>query len=553
MKPFFLALLACSAAFAQEYDVLIRNGRVIDGTGKPGISADVAVKGDRIVAIGKMPGATAKRIVDAAGLTVSPGFIDMLGQSETSLLIDSRSLSKLSQGITSEITGEGGSIAPQTEKTLAPQKAMLDAYHLTVDWRTLGEYFRRLEHDGTPINLGTYVGAAQVREVVLGDDNRAPSTEELEQMKTLVAQAMKDGAMGLSTALIYPPGHYAQTEELIELAKVASRHGGIYATHMRSEGQSEDAAIDEAIRIGNEAHLPVEIFHLKVAGHSRWGSMPRMVAKIQAARNAGLDIAADIYPYVAGGTALASCLPPRAAEGGGEKLLDRLRDPATRKKIAAEMVVEHKDWENLYLASGGAPGVMISSVLKPELRQYAGKTVAQVALSQKKQPLEALFDFVLADAGQTSALYFIASEQDNQYAWRQSWTSVGLDSGEMSLDGPLFEAHTHPRTWGSMPRVLGPWVRDKHLTTLEEAVRKVTSLPAQRERLQNRGLLKPGFYADITVFNAATLTDQATFPEPSQVSKGVEYVFVNGDLAYEKGKVTGAKSGRVLRGAGYSQ
>lgn len=548
-----LFLVATAAAGQTSYDVLIRGGKILDGSGSPGYLADVAINGDRIAAMGKLTGATAKRVLDASGLVVAPGFIDMLGQSETSLLIDKRSLSKLSQGITSEITGEGGSIAPVNEKTLAPMKPFLDFHHLKIDWTTLAGYFERLEHDGTPVNLGTYVGAAQVREAVLGDDNRDPGASELVEMKRLVEQAMKDGALGLSTALIYPPGHYAKTGELIELAKVAARYGGIYATHMRSEGRSEFPAIDEAIQIGEEAHLPVEIFHLKVSGKSRWGSMPRVVAKIQAARTSGLDIAADIYPYVAGATALASSLPPWVADGGIDKLLARLHDPAVRARIAKEMAVSQAGWENLYLDCGGASGVMISSVNNPKLTQYTGMTVARMAAARKETPIEALFDFIIEDGGQTSALYFMASERDNQYAWQQSWTSVGLDASEMSLDGPLYEPHTHPRAWGSMPRVLGPFVRDKHLTTLEEAVRKITWLPAQRERLVNRGLLKPGFFADITVFNAATIQDKATFAKPDQVSTGVDYVFVNGQLSYEKGKLTGAKAGRALRGAGWRQ
>jgi len=545
--------MASAAAGQTSYDVLIRNGRVLDGSGRPGVMADVAIRGDRIAAVGKLPGASAKRTVDASGLVVSPGFIDMLGQSETALLIDSRSLSKLSQGITSEITGEGGSIAPLNDKTLAPMKPFLDFYHLKLDWSTLSEYFERLERGGTPINLGTYVGAAQVREAVLGDDNRDPTPTELVEMKRLVEQAMKDGALGLSTALIYPPGHYATTGELIELAKVAARYGGIYATHMRSEGRSEFPAIDEAIQIGQEAHLPVEIFHLKVSGKSRWGSMPHVVSKIQAARTAGLDIAADIYPYVAGGTALASSLPPWVADGGIDKLLARLRDPAVRARITKEMGVSQASWENLYLDCGGAEGVMISSVNNPKLKQYTGMTVAQMAAARKRPPLEALFDFILEDGGQTSALYFMASERDNQFAWQQSWTSVGLDASEMSLDGPLYEPHAHPRAWGSMPRVLGSFVRDKHLTTLDDAVRKITWLPAQRERLVDRGLLKPGFFADIAVFSAQKIQDHATFAKPDQISTGVEYVFVNGQLAYEQGKLTGAKAGRALRGAGWRQ
>lgn len=542
-----------NAADAEAYDVIIRGGHILDGTGNPWYAADIGIRGDKIAAIGKLDHANAKKVVDAVGSVVAPGFIDMLGQSETSLLIDNRSLSKISQGITTEITGEGGSIAPQNERTLAPMKPFLDHYHLIVDWTGLDGYFQRLEKIRTPLNLGTYVGAAQVREAVIGDDDREPTPAELEKMKGLVAQAMQQGAMGVSTALIYPPGHYAKTDELVALASVASQYGGIYATHMRSEGQAEMEAIDEAIRIGRDAHLPVEVFHMKVSGKTRWGSMPKVVAKIEAARESGVDVAADMYPYLAGATALASCLPPWVADGGTPKLLERLRDPAVRQRIKAEMAADHPSWENLYFDSGGAPGVMISGVVSPELKKYDGKTVAEMAASEKKDPLDALFDFVLADKAQTGALYFIANEDDLQYGLKQRWTSIGLDANETSLDGPIFEAHNHPRAWGSMPRFLGHYVRDLHLLPLPEAIRKITSLPAEREHLAERGLLKPGFYADITIFDPATIIDKATYAAPNQISEGVHYVFVNGQLEYENGDLTGAMAGRALRGPGWRQ
>lgn len=542
-----------NSADAEAYDVIIRGGHILDGTGNPWYAADIGIRGDKIAAIGKLDHANAKKVIDAVGSVVAPGFIDMLGQSETSLLIDNRSLSKISQGITTEITGEGGSIAPQDARTLGPMKPFLEQYHLIVDWTDLDGYFRRLEKTRTPLNLGTYVGAAQVREAVIGDDDREPTPAELEKMKGLVAQAMQQGAMGVSTALIYPPGHYAKTDELVALASVASQYGGIYATHMRSEGQTEMDAIDEAIRIGRDAHLPVEIFHMKVSGKTRWGSMPKVVAKIEAARESGVDVAADMYPYLAGATALASCLPPWVADGGTAKLLERLRDPAVRQKIKAEMTADHPSWENLYFDSGGAPGVMISGVVNPELKKYDGKTVAEMATSEKKDPLDALFDFILADKAQTGALYFIANEEDLQYGLKQRWTSIGLDANETSLDGPLFEAHNHPRAWGSMPRFLGHYVRDLHLMSLPEAIRKITSLPAEREHLAKRGLLKPEFYADITIFDPATIIDKATYAAPNQVSEGVHYVFVNGQLEYENGDLTGAMAGRALRGPGWRQ
>ncbi|HEX4020912.1 MAG TPA: D-alanyl-D-alanine carboxypeptidase/D-alanyl-D-alanine-endopeptidase [Acidobacteriaceae bacterium] len=545
------AIYSTPSGEAAPFDVLIRNGHILDGAGGPWYAADIGIRSDRIAAIGKLDGAQARKVIDATGQIVSPGFIDMLGQSETSLLIDNRSLSKLSQGITTEITGEGGSIAPQDAKTLAALQPFLNQYHLAIDWTTLDGYFRRLKKNGTPINIGTYVGAAQVREAVIGEVDRAPTPAELDQMKALVAQAMKDGAMGLSTALIYPPGSYAKTEELIALAKVAGQYGGIYATHMRSEGATEMEALDEAIRIGREGGLPVEVFHLKVSGKPRWGTMPQIVAKIQAARDSGLDIRADQYPYLAGGTALASSLPPWVADGGMGKMLERLRDPQVRARIKREMATDHKDWENLYFDSGGGSGVLISGVDNPALKKYDGMTVAQMAKAEGKPELDALLDFILADKGQTGALYFIASEKDLTYALKQQWTSICLDANEMSLDGPLFEPHTHPRAWGAFPRFLGYYVRDEHLMPLPEAIRKITSMPAQREHLTDRGLIKKGFYADITIFNPATIIDRATYTHPNQLSQGVDDVFVNGQLEYDHGKLTDAKAGEPLRGPGW--
>ena len=556
----FAALLVLSGQlFAQRaaspapvYDVIIHNGHILDGTGNPWSAADLAIQQDRIAAIGRLSNATAKHTIDASGLVVAPGFIDMLGQSETALLIDNRSLSKLSQGITTEITGEAWSIAPQNALTLAPQKAMLDRYHLTVDWTTLDGYFQRLMTSGTPLNIGTYVGATQIREAVLGEFDRAPTAAELEEMRKLVAQTMCDGAFGVSSALIYPPGIYAKTEELIELAKVAGQYGGIYATHMRSEGRTEDAALDEALRIGREAGVPVEIFHLKIIGQPRWGNMSKLAAKIQAARDTGLDVAASMYPYVAGGTALAAALPPWVSDGGREKMLERLHDPVVRARIRSELATEHDDWENLYLGSGGTSGILTSvSDAVPEMKKYSGKKLADYAADEHKDGIDALIDFVLATRAQAGALFFIGSEEDLQYGLKQAWTSIGLDGSEQSLDGPLFSAHAHPRAYGSMPRFLGHYARDLRLMPLEQAIRKITSWPAQRERLKDRGLLKEGFFADITIFDPNTIADSATYEEPAQLSRGVKYVLVNGQLEYENGRLTGTAAGRPLRGPGW--
>ena len=540
-----------ASANAGNYDLIIRNGHVVDGTGNPWFAADVAIGSDRIAAIGDLREAHAKREIDAKGRIVAPGFIDMLGQSEVSLLLDNRSLSKLSQGITTEITGEGGSIAPQNEKTIAPQKPFLEQYKLTIDWTTLDGYFRRLEKQGTPLNIGTYVGSAQIREAVIGDDDRAPTPAELEQMKSLVEQAMKDGALGLSSALIYPPNIYAKTDELIALAQVASKYGGLYATHMRSEGASEMPALAEAMRIGREANLPVEIFHLKVSGKPRWGSMKNVVAAIQQARDSGLDIAADMYPYIAGATALASSLPPWVADGGVQKLLERLKDSAIRSRIKKDLAGDHPDWENLFYDCGGAAGILVASAENPDLKQFAGKTLDDVAKAWKKSPEDTLMDFVLADKAQSGAIYFMASEEDLRTGLSQPWTSIGLDAGEMSLDGPTYEPHTHPRTMGSMPRFLGHYVRGEHLMPLEAAIRKITSLPAQREHLEGRGLLKPGYFADITIFDPAVIIDHATFTKPDQLSEGIDYTIVNGRVEFDPGKLTGAAAGRILRGRGW--
>jgi N-acyl-D-amino-acid deacylase len=539
-------------AFAQsheqlQYDVIISGGHIIDGTGNPWYAADIAIIGDQIATIGDLHGSRAKRVIEAKDRIVAPGFIDMLGQSEFSLLIDNRSLSKLSQGITTEITGEGASVAPQNEKTIAAEKSYLKRNKLIIDWTTLDGYFHRLEQQGTPINIGTYVGSSQVREAVIGDDDRAPTHAEMEQMRVLVEQAMKDGALGISSALIYPPNSYAKTEELIELSKIASQYGGLYATHMRSEGEAEISALTEAIRIGREAHIPVEVFHLKVSGKSRWGTMKNVVQMIQQARDSGIDIAADMYPYVAGETHLAWYLPPWVADGGTDKLLQRLKDRAVRARIKKELAVDN--WENIYFECG-PKGVMVLPI-NADLKKFDGKTLADVAAAWNKSPEDTLMDFILADNAETNAIDFAVSEQDLKAGLSQPWTSIGLDFWEMSLDGPTYDPNVHPRAFGSMPRFLGEYIRNQHLLPIETAIRKITSLPATREHLEGRGLLRPGYFADITIFDPATIADHATYTKPDQLSTGVDYVFVNGQLEYDGGKLTGAKAGRALRGRGY--
>ena len=534
-----------------DYDLLITNGRIVDGSGRPGYRADVAVQGDRIVRIGNLQRAKAKRVIDARGLVVAPGFIDMLGQSETYVLIDPRVMSKVMMGVTTEITGEGDSIAPMSERLIKEQEDFLRRFDLKIDWRTLDEYFKRLEKQGAGVNLGTFVGATQVRAHVIGFDNRPPTPAELEQMKQLVADAMKDGALGLSTSLQYVPARFAKTDEIVELAKVARQYGGIYATHQRSEANALDESLKEVFEIAQQAKIPVEIWHLKTAYKKNWGRMPEVLRRISDVRARGLDVTADVYPYIAGSTSLSACLPPWALEGGTEKMLERLRDASIRQKLKTEITTDSKDWENIYLGSGGAAGVLIGSVVNRELEAMQGKRVQQIAEEQGKEPLDALFDLILADHGQTGAIYFMMSENDLLAAMKAPFVSFCTDSGARATDGPLSGSKSHPRGWGSYPRILGKYVREEKILTLEKAVQKMTGMPAARVGLKDRGLLREGMFADIAIFDPTTVIDRATFEVPNQYPEGVAYVIVNGQLSVDGGKRTAALAGRPLRGPGY--
>jgi N-acyl-D-amino-acid deacylase len=541
-----------SIAAPAAYDLIIRHGRVIDGTGRPAFLADVAINGDRIARIGNLRGARAKRILDARGQVVAPGFIDMLGQSESFLLIDPRGMSKVMMGVTTEITGEGESIAPINERQIKESEDFNRRFNLTIDWRTLGEYFQRLEKQGSGLNLATFVGATQVREYVIGYDDRPPTPAELEQMKNLVAAAMKDGALGVSTSLQYVPARFAKTDEIVELAKVAHQYGGSYITHQRSEANAIDDSMKEVFEIARRAHIPVEIWHLKTAYQKNWGRMPEILSRIAAARRSGLKITADVYPYVAGSTSLTACLPPWALEGGTDAMLTRLKDNQTRARLKKEITTDSNDWENIYLGSGGPSGIMIASVVNRDLESSQGKRLSEVAAAQSKDPLDAVFDFIIADRGQTGAIFFMMQESDMQAALKSPFVSICTDNGARAMDGPLAGSKSHPRGWGSYPRILGRYVRDQHLMPLEFAIHKMTGLPAANMSLKNRGLVREGYFADITIFDPKTVIDRATFEDPNQYPIGINFVIVNGQIEVDSGKRTPALAGRVLRGPGFA-
>ncbi len=532
------------------YDLLLVGGTVVDGSGAPRRHADVAVTGDRIAAIGDLRGRTAARIVDASGLVVAPGFIDMLGHSEETILVDPRGVSKVTQGVTTEITGEGGSVAPVSAATLREDSAQYAAWGLVVDWHDLDGYFRRLERSGTPLNIGTFVGATQVRRYVLGDADRAPTAAELTEMEALVDTAMRQGALGLSTALVYAPAFYAKTPELVALARVAAKYGGVYATHIRNEGAGIDAALSEAFRIGREARIPVEVWHLKVAGRPNWGRMPRILARFERLRAAGQPVGANSYPYTASATGLDASSPAWAHAGGVDSMLARLRDPATRARIRRAMGGGARQ-ESFSGGAGGLSGVMVLGVLDSTLRRYEGRRISDIAREEHRDPYDVLFDILIADHARTGAAYFSMSEADVRAAVAAPWVGVGMDFGAVAPDGPLHLRVVHPRAYGTVPRILGRYVREEHALSLETAVHKMTGVAAGRLHLPQRGLLREGYYADITVFDPATVADRATFEDPHQPSVGIRYVLVNGRFTLDDGKLTGERPGRALRGPGW--
>jgi N-acyl-D-amino-acid deacylase len=545
---FTVLLLVPLSLSAQNYDLIIRNGRIVDGTGSPWYGADIAIRDGHIAAIGHLDSAAAAQAIDAAGMVVAPGFIDMLGQSEGSILVNPHLPSKIYQGITTEITGEGGSAAPLTDAIRNADRAGYEHYKIDPSWNTFREFFARIEKQGMGINMASYVGATQVRRAVIGDGDRAPTPAELDRMKTLVRDAMRDGAVGVSSSLQYAPAPYATTEELIALAAEGAKLGGIYATHMRSEGDAIIPALDEAIRIGREAHVPVEIWHLKAAGLQNWGRMAEIVAHIDEARRSGVEIGANTYAYPAWYNTFSAFIPPWAHDGGDAKLIERLKDPATRARIRKDMETPATTWDNEWRDIPGPEAILVGVVQNPKLLPLQGKTIAEIAKLWNKDPLDTIFDLLIEDNAATEVAVFGMSEPDVRLALQQPWVSVCNDSHGTAPDGLLGQEHPHPRAYGTFPRILRKYVREDGALTLPDAIRKFSALPAAHLRLADRGVIKAGMWADIVVFNPDNIMDLATFDKPNQLSDGMQYVLVNGVPVIDHGRMTNALPGKVVRG-----
>jgi N-acyl-D-amino-acid deacylase len=541
----FLAAGASAAAQGTAYDLVFSGGRVADGSGKPLFAADVAVRGDRIAAVGDLSKAAARRRIDARRLVISPGFIDMLGWSEYNVLVDNRAASKITQGITTELTGEGHSIAPQSAAMIAADREVFQYYGVTPNWTTLAEYFSVLEKKRAAINIGTFVGAGGVREYVMGRVNRPPTRAEMAQMEAQVAQAMEEGAFGLSTSLLYIPDRFATTAEIVALARVARRYGGTYITHQRDEGSRILWSLDEVFRIAREAGIPAEIYHLKTAGRRNWGRMSEVLRYIEKARAEGLEITANMYPWTASSNSLHASFPEWAREGTTEAMVARLKDPDVRQRVRMDL---RKDW-----GGGSGSHILIADALDPALAKYEGRNLAEIARAERRDPTDVLIDIVIADKGHASKVSFTMSEDDIRTALRHPLVSICTDSGASATDGIFSRKRNHPRGWGTTARILGRYVRQEKLIPLEEAVRKMTSLPATRMKLQDRGLVKQGYFADLVAFDPETVIDRSTYGHPWAYSAGIPYVAVNGQLVVDGAAITAARPGRILRGPGWKR
>ena len=544
-------LLASSAGTTQQpqYDLLITGGAVLDGDGTPAITADIAIRDGRIADIGALSTAQARRRIDASGLTVAPGFIDMHNHSDYTILVEPKAESMIRQGVTTMVLGESRSAGPVKRGANDDRRATADG--ATVDWTTLGGYFARLERQRMATNIASYVGEEQVWTHVKGYGQTPATAGELAAMKRLVAEAMQEGAMGLSTALLQPPSSIARTSDLIELAKVAKQYGGIYSTHIRDEGEGVFRAIEEAIQVGIGASITVDIIHMKIAHRKLWGRAKEIIAMVQKARDAGHDIRANVYPYTAGQNNLSSIVPPWAHDGGRERMLERLRDPSARRRMRDEVLNGLPGWYNHYLATGDGWGGMILVSLKHERnRPFQGKRMSELIAARGGNPADVLFDVLVEEEGSVPTVFFHHSEEDMQLVMKQPWTSIGSDGSAVNRDGPTGRTHPHPRYYGTFPRVLGRYVRELKVVSLPDAVRKMTSMNADKIGIKDRGRLRKGLWADVTIFDPKTVADRATFENPRQYPVGIEYVIVNGTVTLEREKHTGALAGRVVYGPG---
>ncbi|HET7214154.1 MAG TPA: D-aminoacylase [Terriglobia bacterium] len=533
-----------------QFDLLIKGGHIIDGSGSPWYQGEVAVKGGKIAAVGRLVNPTARQVIDATGLVVAPGFIDLHTHSDYTLLVDGDGQSKIRQGVTTEIIGEDASAGPFTSPDQPDVSKSPRPSNFKRNWETLAQYFDVLKKSGISLNVASYVGAGQVWMGVIGNVDRRPTSAEMKNMEGLVAQAMQQGAIGLSSGLIYPPDSYMTTDDLIHLAGVAARYGGIYTSHIRGEGANEPQALAEAIEIGEKAHLPVHILHFKMDGKPNWGHMIDQIKIIQAARDRGIEVTADQYPYIASMTSLEQCLPPEFLEGSLEHRVELLKDPKVREQIRRGIAQGLPGWVNNEVQStGGWHGVMVATVERPEDKQYEGKRMDEVAKAMHTDPVNALCNLLVNEGGTAFAIYFSMSEQDVELAMKQPWVGMGSDGAAVN-PRMAFAGKPHPRFYGTFPRVLGVYVRERHILTLADAVRKMTSLPAHITGLKDRGLLAPGMAADITIFNPQTVSDKATFENPLQYPVGIPYVIVNGVVVIDNAHHTGAKPGQVLYGPG---
>jgi N-acyl-D-amino-acid deacylase len=535
---------------ADKFDVLIKGGTVYDGTGEKGRVIDVAIRGDRIVALGNFAPDKAATVIDAKGLAVAPGFINMLSWSTDSLIEDGRSQSEIREGVTTEIMGEGNSMGPLNDRMKERMRSQQGDIKYEIKWNTLAEYLRYLEQRGISCNVASFVGATTIRDFVIGLEDKQPTPEQLEQMRQLVRQEMEAGALGIGSSLIYPPAFYAKTEELIELCKVAAKYKGKYISHMRSEGNQLLQAIDELLRISKEANIPAEIYHIKAAGQPNWGKADAMLAKIEDARKAGLKITADMYTYTAAGTGLDACLPPWTEDGGYPELFKRLRDPATRAKIKAEVQTPSDKWENLYLAAGSPDKILLSGFKSEKLKPLTGKSLAEVAKIRGKDPIETAMDLIVEDESRIDTIYFLMSEENVKKEIAKPWVSFGSDEASQAPEGNFLKSNCHPRAYGCFVRVLGKYTRDEKVLTMEQAIRKLSGLPATNLGLDHRGFVQEGMFADVVVFDPATVGDRATFEKPHQYAVGMKHVFVNGKQVLKDGEHTGAKPGKALWGPG---